>query len=188
MRRKRPDWVVTYDEKPTCSRCGASITGRVIRTFETDAPVCRQCAFELSLPRKRASGTTERKAVLSPEELRRRNILLGILVLLTFVLSWRAYAVAPLLKPDQPLRLGTYNTNAKGDRCINNLWQLSAALQQGGLPEDRPRCPSSHRAYEVRQGDADTVISCPTPGDHGLESLTASLAQPIPRAVPWRGQ
>jgi hypothetical protein len=126
---------------------------------------------------------TVEKPGLSPEEIRNRNILITCLAVATAVLLWRAYVLAPLFKPEQPLRHGTYQTSPSGDRCIKNLWVLSARLQQAGLPEALPRCPSSGMSYKVRESASNTIISCPTPGEHLLDELSVSYDDPVPKAV-----
>jgi hypothetical protein len=186
MRQKRPEWFKTYEEKPVCSRCGTSITGTVLRTLEVSAPICRKCAFEIKGPYRRSRDVTDEKPVLTPEEIRNRNILISCLALATAVLLWRAYVLAPLFKPEQPLRHGTYQTNPSGDKCIKNLWVLSARLQQAELPEALPGCPSSGMPYRVDKSENDTIISCPTPGEHLLDELSVSYDNPVPRAAGWR--
>jgi hypothetical protein len=99
------------------------------------------------------------------------------------VLAWRIAAFAPLLEPDKPLRHGTYETDELTDRCIEQLWKLSRQLQENSLPDGFPSCPKSGRPYVLTQEGENTVILCPTPGEHGLTRLSVSLNSPVPLAL-----
>jgi hypothetical protein len=181
----KPERVV-YDEKPVCGRCGNTIIG-VVPRIRNGKPVCRDCIFELDqLARRPGVGRIpieETTPPLTSEEKAQRAVLLGILAVLTVIFLWRAFAIAPLLKRTQPLRNGTYGTDATTDRCIEQLWKLSKSLQENRLPDNLPSCPETGRPYVLEQEGDDTVIRCPNPGEHGLEDLWVSRLSPIPTAV-----
>jgi len=177
---------VVYEEKPECGRCGAGIVGVVPRWYD-GKPLCRECTFELEQlslkPGGRTIDTEEAKAPPTAEEITRRNVLIGVLVLIVLVLLFRIYSLAPILQSPAPLRLGVTDTDSLTDKCIAQLWVLSRDLQNKDLPDVLPLCPKSSRQYIVSDLPDDTVINCPTPGEHGLAKLSVSLSMPIPNAV-----
>ena len=182
---------VVYEEKPHCGRCGAGIVG-VIPKWRDGKPLCRECAFEIEQMNLQATGRIEdleeSKAPLTQEEKTRRIVLLSVLGVAVLFLFFRIYTLAPLLETPKPLRLGVSATDALTDKCIENLWRLSKNLQEGKLPNILPLCPASSRQYIVTEFADDTVISCPSPGAHGLEKLTVSLSSPIPHAFARSGE
>jgi len=182
--RKNPERII-YDEKPACGRCGNTIIG-VVSRIRDGKPLCRDCIFELDQLMRKPGGrivVEEEKLPLTREEKIQRAVILGSLGLIVIFFLWRVFAIAPLLKPAQPLRTGTYETDAVTDRCIRQLWVLSKQLQENRLPESFPPCPMSGRSYTLVQEEDDIVIRCPTPEEHGLTSLSVSLNSPVPLAV-----
>lgn len=177
---------VIYEEKPQCGRCGAGIVG-VIPKRRDGKPLCRECAFELEDIAYRTMrgkiGFIEEKAPPSPEELVRRKIIIGLLGFIILMLLFRIYTIAPMLQSPKPIRLGVKATDSLTDKCIEQLWVLSRNLQDDNLPRILPVCPSSSKQYIVTNLEDDTVISCPTPEEHGLTKLSVSLSLPIPNAL-----
>ena len=188
--RKRMIQRVIYEEKPTCGRCGAGIVG-VIPRRKDGKPLCRECAFELEEMRLKTGGKAvqveEAPAPVSQEELQKRTALIVILALTVVFLLFRIYTLAPMFQAPKPLRAGATQTDALTDECIKNMWRLSRDLQNKDLPNVLPLCPKSGRQYIVADLEDDTLISCPTPGEHGLEKLSVSLNSPIPHAVAGEG-
>ena len=185
-RFKKPKRVV-YEEKPQCGRCGAGIVGVVPRWYN-DRPLCRECTFELEqMVLRGGPGKVEIEEEIappSPEEIARRTTLIVLLVIMALVLFYRVYSIAPMFQPPKPLRLGVKVTDSVTDKCIERLWVLSRDLQEKNLPKVLPLCLSSSEQYIVTEAEDDTIISCPTPGQHGLSELSVSLSLPIPNAVP----
>ena len=175
-----------YEEKPQCGRCGAGIIGVVPRWYN-DRPLCRECTFELEqMALKGGVGKMEieePKAPPTPEEIARRTTLLVLLIFIVVIFLYRIYTIAPMLQAPKPLRLGVKITDSVTDRCIEQLWILSRDLQENKLPNILPICPASSQQYIVSEVEDDVIISCPTPGEHGLKELTISLSFPIPRAL-----
>jgi len=176
---------VVYEEKPQCGRCGAGIVGVVPRWFN-DKPLCRECTFELEQMVLKPGGRNviieEEKTPPTPEELTRRSVLIGFLAIMVLLLLYRIYTIAPMLQPRKPLRLGVTATDSLTDQCIEQMWKLSKDLQEGKLPNILPLCPKSSKQYIVTELVDDTVISCPTPEEHGLARLAVTLSFPIPVA------
>jgi hypothetical protein len=177
---------VVYEEKPHCVKCGAEIVGVIPRLWDSK-PMCRECTFELELQAAKPDAgrfkVEDEKEPLTPEEKQRRAIIFGILTVAFLALGLRGLAIAPLLKPAQPLRHGTFETDSTTDRCINELWKLSRLLQDRRLSSPMPLCPLSGKAYLLIEGENDTQISCPNPEEHGLTRLGVSRKRPIPLAL-----
>jgi hypothetical protein len=177
---------VVYEEKLVCGRCGAGIVG-VIPRWREKKPLCRECSFELEQmalkPGGRMIETKEEKAPLTPEEKNRRIALISLLAVIILFLLIRIYFIAPMLQAPKPLRLGVTATDSLTDKCIEQLWGLSRNLQDGKIPNILPLCPKSSKQYIVTELEDDTIISCPTPSEHGLAQLTVSLDSPIPHAL-----
>jgi hypothetical protein len=178
---------VVYEEKPHCGRCGAGIVG-VIPKWRDEKPLCRECAFELEQmslkPAGKMIGVEEEKAPLTPEEKNRRIALISLLGVVILILFFRMYTIAPLLQPPKPLRQGVATTDSLTDKCIEQLWRISKDLQEGKKLNLLFLCPKSSKQYIITELTDDTVISCPTPSEHGLGKLTVSLSSPIPHALP----
>ncbi len=178
-----------YDEKPICGRCGTTITG-VVSSTKNGKPLCRDCAYELgerARHRKKSPPVKEQNPIWERREKTRRRAALALIGLVVAVFFLRAVTVAPLFKPRQPLRDGTYDTDRKTDECIENLWELSRRLQGNTLPDTLPSCPLSGRPYVLSQEEDDTVIRCPNPAEHGLKALWVSLRFPAPTAEKGEG-
>ena len=177
---------VVYEERPLCGRCGAGIVG-VIPKWRDAKPLCRECSFELEQmalkPGVKRIEIEEEKAPLTPEEKARRIVFISLFTVTVLILLIRIYTIAPLLQAPKPLRQGVTATDFLTDKCIEQLWMLSRDLQEDKLPSILPLCPKSSRQYVVTELSDDTVISCPTPGEHGLAKLTVSLNSPIPHAL-----
>ncbi|MDF1535837.1 MAG: hypothetical protein P1S46_04955 [bacterium] len=176
---------IIYEEKPLCGRCGADIVG-VIPRWRNEKPLCRECTFELeqlaAKPRVRGISVEE-KEPLTPEEKQRRAVLFGVLAVALLALGLRTWYIAPLLKSPQPLRHGTFETDAGTDRCIEELWKISRQLQDKKLSSPMPLCPLSGKPYEVIEVENDTIVNCPNPGEHSLTRLGVSRKKPIPLAL-----
>jgi len=177
---------IVYEEKLLCGRCGAGIVG-VIPKWRDKKPMCRECAFELEQMALKPGGkmveAKEEKAPLSPEEKNRRIALIGVLAVTILILLVRIYTIAPMFEAPKPLRQGVKVTDALTDKCIEQLWKLSRNLQDGKLPNILPLCPKSSKQYIVTELTDDTIISCPTPSEHGLAQLIVSLSSPTPKAL-----
>jgi hypothetical protein len=182
---------VVYEEKPLCGRCGAGIIG-VIPKWRDEKPLCRECSFELEQMALKPGGKKveieEEKAPLTPDEKTRRIALISLLAVTVLILLIRIYTIIPMLQPPKPLRQGVIATDSLTDKCIEKMWRLSKNLQEDKLPNILPLCPKSSRQYIVTELTDDTIISCPNPGEHGLENLTVSLSSPIPYALAGDGQ
>ena len=177
---------VVYEEKPQCGRCGAGIVG-VIPKWRNEKPLCRECAFELEQMNLRPAGkmisVDTEKTPLTSEEKNKRIALISLLGVVILILLIRIYTIAPLLQAPKPIRQGVTATDSLTDECIEQLWRLSKNLQDGKKLNLLLLCPRSSRQYIVTELTDDTIISCPTPEEHGLAKLTVSRRSPIPHAL-----
>ena len=177
---------VIYEEKPQCGRCGAGIVG-VIPKWRNEKPLCRECAFELEQMHLKPAGrmieVETEKTPLTSEEKNKRIALISLLGVVILILLFRIYTIAPMLQDPKPLRQGVAVTDSLTDKCIEQMWLLSKNLQEGKKLNLLLSCPKSSRQYLVTELTDDTIISCPTPGEHGLAKLTVRLSSPIPYAL-----
>jgi hypothetical protein len=177
---------VVYEEKPQCGRCGAGIVG-VIPKWRNEKPLCRECAFELEQMNLRPAGkmiaVDTEKTPLTSEEKNKRIALISLLGVVILILLIRIYTIAPLLQAPKPIRQGVTATDSLTDECIEQLWRLSKNLQDGKKLNLLLLCPRSSRQYIITELTDDTIISCPTPEEHGLAKLTVSRRSPIPHAL-----
>jgi hypothetical protein len=88
--------------------------------------------------------------------------------------------IAAFKKEGQPLRQGTYATDAQADQCIKNLWHIARLIQEGKVPGKDMVCPISKKPYEIRGTGANVWASCPNPELHGFKAMQVSKRRPVP--------
>ena len=80
----------------------------------------------------------------------------------------------------QPIRIGTYDTDAQTDLCIHNLWSISSHFQgSSGLDMDISE-PISNAPYTIETHNGEMIVACPNPAAHGLRSLQVRESVPVP--------
>jgi hypothetical protein len=157
-----------------CKGCG-----RALGADEQGAEYCSSCMIE------RAEQYVP-EAPARPQIKRERKsrawlvVQLTIIVIGVAVMALQTPRLIAALKEDQPLRYGTYATDAHTSQCIKNLWHISRMLQDGKKPPPDMVCPVSNKPYEIRDTGADIVVSCPNPVLHGFQSIEVSKRRPIP--------
>jgi hypothetical protein len=103
-----------------------------------------------------------------------------IIVIGLAVMALQAPRLTAALQEGQPLRQGTYATDAQTDQCIKNLWHISRMIQDGtALPSDMA-CPLSNKPYEIEDTGEDIIVRCPNPELHGFQKIQASKRRPVP--------
>jgi len=164
-----------YDSPGVCRRCGRSVDG--------DEQYCSQC--EVELEEEHIEDTGEEGEDLSPpvRSLRRLVIQLALLLAFTGLIAFRIPSVISAFEDDQPIRKGTYATDAETDQCIENLWKVSRMLEDGILPDKTMVCPASGKPYIVLEDPANTTVYCPDPQAHGLKEIRVSRMFPCPEVV-----
>jgi hypothetical protein len=159
-----------------CERCG--------RPAESDRIFCAQCMIEEAeerIPDKAESLSSP------PVQLQGGKGTVIRVIILLFCLAVITCQMPKLLasfKAEKPLRLGTYETDAKTDQCIANLWHLARLLQDNGRIDDEVVCPASGKPYIVTGEGADFVVRCPEPSTHGFREISASTSSPRPKVIP----
>ena len=155
-----------------CRKCG--------KVVNNDEPYCTQCQVELA--EENIADVEEDTIEAGPPEEKkgRRALLLVILLILIGTIIYQAPSFFAAFKEKQPIRQGTYDTDAQTDLCITNLWRISRMLEEGTLPDNNMVCPESGMTYIVTKDSKDIVVRCPNPGKHGLSELRVSKRYPCP--------
>jgi len=91
--------------------------------------------------------------------------------------------IASLIQEKKPHRHGTFATDARTDACIQNLWKISALLQQGQLPDKSLLCPASSKPFTVTVLEDDIVVSSPDPAKYGFRAIQVSKKKPVPELI-----
>jgi len=155
-----------------CKRCGKVVDG--------DQFYCGQCIIELA--EETITGPKDDKhKPPRPGKSRKKVVAQWIVLLVCFaIIAFQMPKLFAAFKEDQPIRQGTYETNAQTDQCINNLWHISKLLQDGRLPGNDIVCPASGKPYVIVKAGEDTVARCPNPGLHGFSKISVSRRSPCP--------
>jgi hypothetical protein len=159
-----------------CPKCG--------RPVEPGRIFCAQCTIE-----RAEEHIPDRIEPLSsrPVRLRTRKGIVTRLMILLFCLAVMALQIPGLFaafQAEKPLRLGTYETDAKTDQCIANLWHLARLLQDNRRPDGEIVCPSSGRPYIITRVGDDILARCPNPGAHGFSEISVTKGSPLPEVKP----
>lgn len=150
-------------------------------------PLCHICQARQAASDHHRYIEESRQQAAQTEARRERNKRLktvlawSVILLCTGIVLARIPVLANLLQPQPPLRDGLQATDALTDACIRNLWRQSALLRQGKPPDINLVCPASRKPYRIVENGEDTIVSCPTPGRHGLAELAVTRNQPTPR-------
>lgn len=107
----------------------------------------------------------------------------GIVVIGLLVMAYQVPDLITVLKDKKPLRKGTYNTDAKTDDCIRNLWEVAKLLQEGKEPGENILCPASKKPFIVITGEDDVIARSPNPELYGLREIRASKMKPVPEVI-----
>jgi len=160
-----------------CKGCGRPLPGPV--EGRGDA-YCPQCLMERA--ERYISEDQEAKPPRKPfrNTLAWKVFLLLVLVLSVGVIVVQAPKIMNAFKDPKPLRMGTYETDAKTDVCIQNLWRISAMLQQGKTPGAGIVCPATGNPYKISRTGAAFEAHCPNPNHHGFKDMKVSNRNPVP--------
>jgi hypothetical protein len=163
-----------------CRQCGKPIIGDGNPSEEGDA-YCRQCMIEMA-ERHIQDREMEKSKWKRLRSARGWKITMVVLILLCLaVLAYQTPRILNATKGPKPIRMGAYDTDAKTDACIQNLWQISHRMQQGNLASSPELvCPASGKPYEIKKG-AVPEAHCPNPQAHGLQDLLVTKKIPVPQ-------
>jgi len=154
-----------------CRKCGADV----------EQVYCSQCLIELA-EENIAVADGEKEKQDRPVKGKRKMLVLGLIMFACVCLIIiRLPKVIAVLKAKQPLRQGTYATDAQAGKCIGNLWHIAKLLQEGKLPGNDLSCPASGKLYTIVKVGEDTVARCPNPQLHGSGELSVSRLSPCPQ-------
>ncbi len=155
-----------------CKKCG--------KIVDSDQLYCSQCIIELA---EENITEPEDDTQKPPRHVKNRKKVVAqwiVLLVCVAIIAFQMPKLFAAFKEDQPIRHGTYETNALTDQCINNLWHISRLLQDGKLPGNDIVCPASGKSYVIVKVGKDTVARCPNPGLHGFSEISVSRHSPCP--------
>ncbi|MGD9160737.1 MAG: hypothetical protein PVG39_20130 [Desulfobacteraceae bacterium] len=84
---------------------------------------------------------------------------------------------------NQPLRIGTYDTDTDTDECIRILWNISKLIQQGKRPGESFKCPKSGKPFQVIESETDIIVRSPAPDLYGFKDIRVTKEKPVPELV-----
>lgn len=157
-----------------CKGCG-----RPLGADEQGAEYCSSCMIERA---EQYVPEAQERPQIKREKKSRTWLILQLVILLVCmaIIALQTPRLISAFKEDQPLRYGTYATDAQTDQCIKNLWHISRMLQDGKKPSPDMVCPVSKKPYEIRDTGADIVVRCPNPELHGFKEIQVSKRRPVP--------
>ena len=181
------------DASVTCSACKRPLCRICATGGGTELVMCSQC-MALKAAHEVAQGIDlrheekENKAQMEAAKRRRRSrrkpaFQLGLLVVALSVITIQSPELAANFADEKPVRVGTYDTDAKTDQCIKDLWHISKMLQEEKLPNKGMICPASKNPYVVIKTDADVVVQAPNPQLYGFREIRVSKSKPIPELI-----
>ncbi|MBW2650006.1 MAG: hypothetical protein JRC66_03115 [Deltaproteobacteria bacterium] len=155
-----------------CKKCG--------KIVDSDQLYCSRCIIEFA---EENITEPEDDTQRPPRHVKSRKKVVAQCIILLACVAIIAFQMPKLFaafKEYQSIRQGTYETDVRTDRCINNLWHISKLLQDGRLPGNDIVCPASGSPYVIIKAGEDTVAHCPNPGLHGFSEISASRRSPCP--------
>jgi len=163
-----------------CRKCGKPIIDEDSLSGEGDA-YCRQCMIDIA-ERHLQNREVEESSWKRLRNARGWKIAMVVVILLCLaVVAYQGPRILAAVKGPKPIRMGGYDTEAKTDACIKNLWQLSQRMQQGKLASAPELvCPASGKPYRIIKGPVPEA-HCPTPEIHGVRDLLVTQKIPVPQ-------
>lgn len=172
------------DEKTlsaVCKRCGKQFSKDELGA-DREQLYCSSCMMEIA-----EEHVPEEAGMPRLKRLRKSRVgvaLLWIILCVSVVIiAIQAPKLISAFEEEQPVRRGTYTTDARTDQCIRNLWRISKLLQEGKMPGEKIVCPVSKKPYVVTRTKKDTVACCPNPHMHGFSKVQVSKNNPIPELI-----
>jgi hypothetical protein len=161
--------------KAVCKGCGKQLSAD-----EKGAEYCSRCMIEQA--EEYVPETPERPSIRREKKSRTWLIVQVAIILagIAIIALQTPRFIAAFKKEGQPLRQGTYATDAQADQCIKNLWHIARLLQEGKSPGPDIVCPISKKPYVIRDTGKDVVVSCPNPELHGFKEIRVSKRRPVP--------
>jgi hypothetical protein len=107
----------------------------------------------------------------------------GIFFIGLLIMAYHVPDLIVVLKEGKPLRNGTYQTDAKTDDCIRNLWEVAKLLQEGKRPGENLICPASNKPFIITEENEDIVARSPNPELYGFKEIRTSKKKPVPEVI-----
>ena len=157
-----------------CKGCG-----KALNPDERGAEYCSRCMIERA---EQYVPEAPQKPQIKRERKNRAWLVVQVAIIIigVAVMALQTPRLIAALHEGQPLRQGTYATDAQTDQCIANLWYIAKLLQEGRLHTNGVTCPLSNKPYEITESGADIVVRCPNPELHGFKELRVSKKNPVP--------
>ena len=160
--------------KAVCKGCG-----KRLNADDKGAEYCSSCMIERA---EEYVPETPERLPIKRERKSKTWLIVQVAIILAgvAVMALQAPRLIAAFKEGQPLRQGTYATDAQADQCITNLWHIARLIQEGKAPGKETVCPITRKPYEIRNIGADIVVRCPNPELHGFKALQVSKRRPVP--------
>jgi len=157
-----------------CKGCG-----KRLGADEKGAQYCSRCMIERA--EEYVPEVPERPSIKRGKKSRTWLVVqVAIILAALTIMALQTPRLISAFKEGQPLRQGTYATDAQADQCIKNLWHIARLLQEGKIPDKNMVCPISKKPYVIRDAGKDVVVSCPNPELHGFKAVQVSKRRPVP--------
>ena len=176
-----------------CSGCNEPLCGQCSTPQKNGTSMCSRCialaaAHDVTDGMERRIEERERKGkTKEARKERKRKIRVAfqwaIVVMGLMLIAIRMSDITASFKEEKPLRDGTYETDAKTDQCIKNLWKMARLLQEGKMPEKDILCPASKKPYVVIKEEGDIVVRSPHPELYGFKEIRVSKERPVPELI-----
>lgn len=162
-----------------CRKCGTSIDPGLVGHEDGLCHQCRMILAEGYLPEKTGQSVHGRV----PEIRAFRIGLWAIFIICAGITLIRIPAFQRAFHAPKPIRVGAYETDARTDACIQNLWQAAKILQERRVPGRELVCPVSGESYKIIKDGNTTLILCPNPEKHRLKNLRLSSKSMVPEVI-----
>lgn len=178
-----------------CAGCGKPICDDCVELLEGDDAYCYDCAVDRQLAEFRGREA-EALAVRKEDGAEKRKVgsraflaaAAAIAILIagaTGFILYKHFALNAAPAEGSPQQRETWS----GDDCAMNMQEVRLALRSyredhgsypssleglAGYLEVEAECPATGAPYLYKTAGAGYEISCPNPGEHGVETLRAS--------------
>ena len=107
------------------------------------------------------------------------TVMLLLLTLFIVVFIVQFPKILDASKTGKHIRRGTYDTDKIADRCIENLWKISKAMEENKQVDTSLVCPATNMPYRIELNK----VFCPDPEKHKLKSLFIDRQNRVSEAI-----
>jgi len=175
-----------------CSHCQASLC-QACFVPGRERVLCYRCEAVqagAASAREVAEGVAENAELIAERDRadgRSRQIMIAVQVCIILaalvVIVVQSQQITDAFQPEKPVRIGTYQTDASADRCLEILWQAAKILQEGGRPGPGMVCPGSDKSLLVIEKKGDVEAQVANPGRFGFRAMQVSQKHPVPELI-----